>query len=209
MKPKVILGILFVAFILVSCASTEAPVPTRTATVSQTSTPLPSTPTLIPTIPLILVTPLDLTYANGSEIGSIVDRLYPDMCVNRGRDILIGPTPIEPGAQLPPLKFTKLDELPTPRPLYTYTLADNIDKSRTAFSGPYDLYYRDNLTNNVYRIDFGVDSTYRMLWFDYLQWINRDTFIITEQSYRWIIIIAINVTKQQYKYYNMTPGCKP
>ena len=111
--------------------------------------------------------------------------------------------------QVSRLTFTEIAALPKPNPDYINAHADNIDKSRTAFAGcqPRDcskLYVRDNENSKSYEIMFGA-TTDRPL--DYLQWIDKDTVIVAQQGHLWTLFVAINIDKQQFEYYGMTPGC--
>ena len=220
MKAKpVIIAVLLFSYLLVACAPetalATASVPINTSTPSQAFTPIP--PTLAPTpitswqlaTPFILATPLNLSFSNSSEIVSIIDHLYPDICIRNGFNSLLAPTPIEPAAQAYPLAFTEVNELPTPS--YPYEVfaerADNINKSRIAYANMVELYVKDNTTNKLYRIDVGAEPG-SALRVDDVQWINADTVVVTESSHVWIVILAINVTKQKYEYYGLTPGCQ-
>ena len=211
MRAKLILGIMFVVFILVACVPKASPAPTKTTIPSQTSTPFLPTPTSTPTIQWVLVTPLNLPSDKSGEIFSIIDQLHPTLCV--GENLLTSNlTPLEPGHRVSSLTFTEISALPVPNPKYNNERADNIDKSRTALTGcqPRNcgkLYVQDNKAGRFYEINVGATTTDRP--FDYLQWINKDTFIVAQPGHLWVLFVAINVARQQYEYYGWTSGCHP
>jgi hypothetical protein len=205
---KLTFAILIAVFMLVGCESATIIAPTETASPSQTSTPSPPTITPTPTIIWTLATPLKLSYGNSDELISVLDQNHPYPCLGENR-LYANPTPIEPGAQVSSLKFTEIDAFPKPEPRYGNIWADNIDKSRTAFTGcqPRNcgkLYVKNNITGKVYKIDFGA-TTDRPL--DWLQWITKDSVTVTQQGHLWITVVVINVEKQEYEYYGMFPGC--
>lgn len=112
---------------------------------------------------------------------------------------------------LPKLSFTEIATLPDPDPNYVNVRADNIDKSRTAFTGCdlgdcSHLYVTDNKTGKVYDIDFGAATNQPLDW---LQWINKDTVTVTQGGHMWFVIVVIDIEKQQFEYYGYIPGCFP
>ena len=206
MKPKFVFRVLFAYIALSGCTPAVTPVPPISTTPTHTAMPVP--PTTTPTITWIMATPLNLSYSNNNELISILDQNHPYPCL--GKNLLyVNPTPIEPGAQVSSLIFTEIDAFPDPEPRYINIQADNIDKSRTAFTGcqPRNcgkLYVKDNITGIIYKIDFGA-TTDRPL--DWLKWITKDSVMVTQQGHLWITVVVINVEKQEFEYYGVFPGC--
>lgn len=208
---KIIFVVLFNAFILVACSTISTPIPTGSPTSIQTFSPVPPTLTPSPTVSwVITATPLNLSSGQNGEIVSILDQIHPYLCLRDAYNLVtLTPPPIE--MHLPTLRFTEITALPAPRPRDTNERADNIDNSRTALIGCQPgncgkLYLIDHQTDKFYEVDFGA-TTDRPL--DWLQWINKDVVTVTQQGHLWINIVAINVRKQQFEYYGMSPGCAP
>jgi hypothetical protein len=194
---------------LVACAPKTIPTSTETAIPSLTYTSNSPSPT--PTFEWIMVaTPLNLSYSTSDEIVLVIDELFPGNCIkNWGNLLTVNPTPIEPPMQVSSLVFTEISAFPEPNPNYFNERADNIDNSRTAVVGcqPRDcskLYVKDNKLGKFYEIKFGA-TTDRPL--GYLHWINKDTIVVVQEGHLWTLIVAINVDKQKFEYYGMTPGC--
>jgi len=214
MRIQNIAKVFLAAFILVSCAPVSNTISVETMDPSMislpTSTPVPTA--LTPTIEwLRLPTPLNLSYSTNDEIILIIDELFPRFCVKDNKNLLtVRPTPIESSMQVSTLRFTEITALPDPESYYYYERADNVDNSRSAFVGCYPedcskLYLDDHESGKYYEVKFGA-VTNRPI--GHLQWINKDTVVVSQGGHVWLKIVAINVDKQQFEYYGMTPGCR-
>ena len=204
---------MFGLFILVACIPATMPASTKTASPSQTSTPTLLTLTPTPTIWWsITSTPLNLPSGNNDEIVSAIDQIAPNLCIRKLYNYaILTPPPMGDDVLYPKkLQFTEVSALPAPQPRTINERLDNIDKSFTAFkiSVPYSdeshsfgdsLYIADNTTGKIFQVL--VIETGAVLYFDGLQWLNKDTFFFTEQGHSIVIIIAINVKKQRYEYF--------
>ena len=210
MKAKSILSVLVVLCVLVACAPVTIPAPTETPVPTQTSSLIPPSPT--PTwwlIPAVTATPLNLALSERGEIDSLIEQLHPGICTGNNLAILT-PPPID----VPPpskMEITEISLPPNPQSHYVSAIADNIDNSLQAYIACEPekcvdyVYVKNNETGKVYKVDFGT-LTYRPL--QWLNWVNKDTFIVAQSSNpHYGLFAAINFNKQEYVYYGMAMEC--
>ena len=200
MGIKNIIRVLFVAFIMVACTPATKTISTSTATImpSQTFTVIASTPTATWWLtPQITATPMNLAINTDDEIIGMLQKIHPHEC--------FGQNETDPTS----LKFNEINEMPDSSVYYVEEVADNINNSRRAIVACVPdkcvdfVYVKDNVTGNVYQIDWGGRMDWRPI--QRLIWIDQDVLLFDQSANpHFGHIFVIDVAQKEFKYFGMS-----